>query len=318
MNADEICPSCKSTICGLPLSSHVDRDIKYRLYQCLSCDLQFWNPRQTDSSYYYEKSIIISNFGLHRLGIWHYPFFDNFPRRSGRLLDVGCADGAFLAALKEKDFDVHGCDFDHAAVESGIKNRGLENLSSSSLNDFAKKNQQFDAITFFEVLEHQDFPEVFMSDIKKILGNNGWIAGSVPNRDRLIIKREPQDYPPGHFIYFSEESLRNFLEIHGFRNIMVHSGDFRVIDLGLYLETQLLNSWGAWLKKAIKKKTAGIDDAAASVVSVNNLPKTGLSATILLKTVKGLRDMIFFPPALLLKPVLRPHLYFQAQLLREP
>lgn len=307
------CPSCQSTTDSRPVARHHAGGTCYRLFQCPTCDLQFWEPRQNDSGYFIGMSAVISDYGLQRTRMWHEPFFRRFPRDSGCLLDVGCADGAFLAVLKDRDFELHGCDFDVAAIESGTEKRGLENLSSSSLSDYAAAGQRFDAVTFFEVLEHQDYPDVFIEDVKGLLRDNGWIAGSVPNRDRLIIRREWQDYPPGHFLYFSESSLRALLKRHGFEHITVCSGDFRVADLALYLENQLLGGWGDRIKKAFKKKAAGVDSAAASVVPVENLPRSGTPAVAALKLIRQFRNLFFLPPALLLKPVLRPHLYFQAQ-----
>lgn len=318
MDTAATCPACQSAARKRPVARHRAGGTAYRLFQCPDCDLQFWEPRQNDSGYFIGMSAVISDYGLQRLRMWHYPFFRRFPRDDGRLLDVGCADGAFLAALQAEDFDLHGCDFDLAAIGSGAEKRGLENLSSSSLSDYAGSNQRFDAITFFEVLEHQDYPGAFIEDVKKLLEAGGWIAGSVPNRDRLIIRREWQDYPPGHFLYFSERSLRNLLDRHGFTNISVCSDGFRVADLGLYLENQLLGGWGDRIKRALKKRAAGVDGAAASVVPVENLPNSSLPAVTALKLIRQIRNLAFLPPALVLKPVLRPHLYFQAQLRNQP
>jgi 2-polyprenyl-3-methyl-5-hydroxy-6-metoxy-1,4-benzoquinol methylase len=40
-------------------------------------------------------------------------------------------------------------------------------------------------ITFFEVLEHQDKPREFLEMVKGLLKEGGYIAGSVPNRERF-------------------------------------------------------------------------------------------------------------------------------------
>ncbi|MEK7818064.1 MAG: class I SAM-dependent methyltransferase, partial [Actinomycetota bacterium] len=290
MSPAATCPSCQSAVEHRPVARHRAGGTIYRLFQCPVCDLQFWAPRQNDSGYFIGMSSVISDFGLQRMRMWHYPFFRRFPRESGRLLDVGCADGAFLAALQDRDFDLYGCDFDLAAIASGAKKRGLENLSTSSLSDYAGLEQRFDVITFFEVLEHQDYPGVFIEDVKRLLEADGWIAGSVPNRDRLIIRREWQDYPPGHFLYFSEGSLHDLLVRHGFTNITICSGDFRAADLGLYLENQLLGGWGDWIKQALKKGATGVNEAAARIIPVENLPQNRRSAVLML--IRRCRNLV--------------------------
>lgn len=312
------CPACASESDSVPLAAHAVGRTAYHLYRCPACDMQFWDPRATVSDYYTERSALTSGVGLQKLRIWHYPFFRHFPRQGGQLLDVGCEDGAFLAALKGRGFDACGCDFDIAAVDAGVNRRGIRSISPSSLQDFARTGRKFDVVTFFEVLEHQDSPAVFLGDVKMVLEDGGWIAGSVPNRDRLIIKREPQDYPPCHFMYFSERSLRNLLRHQGFTDISIRKDGYRISDLGIYLETQVLSDWGMRLKKRIKKKAMGVSDAAASAISIEHLPASGLAGPLALKLLKRFRNTLFLLPALAMKPVLNPHLYFQARLTRQP
>lgn len=310
-----ICPACEHEVNSPSLHKYASMGTNYKLYQCNSCDLQFWHPRRTDPDYYCERSTLTSSIGLQRLRIWHHPFFKYFPINAGKLLDVGCEDGAFLVEVQKLGFEAYGTDFDKAAIEAGLRRRGLTNLSSRSLKEFFETtDKKFDVITFFEVLEHQDYPNPFMEDVKNLLRKGGWIAGSVPNRDRFIIKREFQDYPPCHFLYFSEQALRNLLERHGFSSIKFYSKNYKVTDLGIYLETQLLSNSGNSIKKIIKKKAAGVTDAAANAISIENLPRTHRSNYLFLKALKYLRNSLFFVPAFILQPLLRPHLYFQAQL----
>lgn len=309
------CPACNSEVFSQAIQEYLSNGECYKLYSCPVCDLQFWHPRITDPQYYCKKSVLTSNIGLQRLRLWHHPFFRYFSIHSGKLLDVGCEDGAFLAKIQKIGFEVYGTDFDHFAINAGQKRRGLTNLYSKSLRDFfLQSGKKFDVITFFEVLEHQDNPQIFLEDIKNLLTKNGWIAGSVPNRDRFIIKREYQDFPPCHFLYFSEVSLRNFLERHGFSNIQIYSKSYRITDLAIYLENQLLSDIGNNLKKSIKKNTLGVSEAAANGISVENLPRVGINKYLFLKLLKFVRNAILFIPAWILSPILRPHLYFQAQL----
>ncbi|MEW6558560.1 MAG: class I SAM-dependent methyltransferase, partial [Elusimicrobiota bacterium] len=155
-------------------------------------------------------------------------FFENPPLKSGKLLDVGCGDGIFLEKAREFGFDVWGIDFDSKSIETARKKRNLRNVFPVSLTefvDFAKmKNIQFDIITFFEVLEHQDNLQSFIQDITTLLKKDGFVAGSVPNRDRFLAKLSDRafgfgDYPPHHFTRWSMEVLKIYLEKNGFTNI---------------------------------------------------------------------------------------------------
>ncbi|MEM5782690.1 MAG: methyltransferase domain-containing protein, partial [Candidatus Aenigmatarchaeota archaeon] len=74
----------------------------------------------------------------------------------------------------------------------------------------------FDVITFFEVLEHQDRPKEFIETIKSMLKPGGYIVGSVPNRDSWMWRMSGRrigkgDFPPNHFLRFSKRSFGKFL-----------------------------------------------------------------------------------------------------------
>lgn len=88
-------------------------------------------------------------------------------------------------------------------------------MSLDEFVEFAKdKNLKFDVVTFFEVLEHQDKPKQFLENVGKLLKPNGFIAGSVPNRDFILKeinwKYFSVDYPPHHFLRFSSKASPTF------------------------------------------------------------------------------------------------------------
>ena len=103
---------------------------------------------------------------------------------------MGCGDGRFLRYAKEQGFEVWVIDFDKKSVESAKRNFGIDTIFAMSLEEFyeyaKEKNLKFDAITFFEVLEHQDKPREFLEMVKGLLKEGGYIAGSVPNRKWLF------------------------------------------------------------------------------------------------------------------------------------
>lgn len=141
-------------------------------------------------------------------------------QKKGKLLDVGCGNGSFLK-LAAKYFDVYGLDFDQKSINLAKKS-GLKNVYCTSFEEFVNshKNEKFDFVTFFEVLEHQTAPQSFISSIKQLLVPGGVIAGSVPAHN-IIKPLSDGDKPPNHFIIFTKEGLRFFLESQGFKSIIV-------------------------------------------------------------------------------------------------
>jgi SAM-dependent methyltransferase len=122
--------------------------------------------------------------------------------------------------------DVWGLDWDVRAVEFGQRCRGLEHLYAQSIEEFqaAERGDEFDAVTIFEVLEHQDEPAAFLHRVAALLKPGGVLTGSVPNRTRFIIGgREEWDYPPQHLLWFHRHSLMSLLQRSGFERIRIYS-----------------------------------------------------------------------------------------------
>ncbi len=157
------------------------------------------------------------------LGWRHHQFLQDLPSCGQKLLDVGCSNGDFLVAAREKGYDVYGLDFDRIAIDIGSKKFGLKNLFCGELDDFILKNpsEKFDVITFFEVLEHLDNPGVFFESIKKILKPEGYIAFSVPNRDRWIKESVYFDYPPHHLTRWNTECIKKLLNKYNFNIVKI-------------------------------------------------------------------------------------------------
>jgi hypothetical protein len=97
-------------------------------------------------------------------------------------------------------------------------------------------------ITFFEILEHQDKPREFLEMVKGLLEEGGYIAGSVPNRERLFVEVDHLDYPPHHFLRFSKFSLEKALNFSGFKDVEVYEVYLPFIGLFPYLEKKLFGN----------------------------------------------------------------------------
>lgn len=189
------------------------------LYSCPNCDLHFWHPVTMPDAAWYEMTYQGRDRTAMSLEPGHR-FFLADPRapKRGRLLDLGCGTGNFLAAARDAGFDVTGIEFDPAAVRFAQQYYGLHEVFALRPEQFRKTRPQeyFDVVTFFEVLEHQDKPRQFLDLAKDLVASRGFLALSVPNRCRWQKGIEPLDYPPNHLTRWSPEALRNLLEREGF------------------------------------------------------------------------------------------------------
>lgn len=219
------CPFCKGKSACSTRDMHTDAAVAYELFWCRVCDIQFWTPLRNPGASWYERDERYASRNSRPILLPNKKQVDclaAMPVPTGRVLDVGCGVGNFLAHATKKGWAGWGIDFDADAVEAGKKTFGLEHLEVSDIAAFRTTHPGvfFDAITFFDVLEHVDAHEEFMKDVKTLLAPRGCVALSVPYRAswRWLL---PHDLPPRHLTRWNENALSLFFERYGFKPIMV-------------------------------------------------------------------------------------------------
>jgi SAM-dependent methyltransferase len=126
-----------------------------------------------------------------------------------------------MAAAREQGYAVTGIDWDTKAIQTGKEILGLEKIFPLSIEEYAQKNsgETFDVVSFFEVLEHQDDPVGFLSQVRQLVKPGGYIALSVPNRNRFQKGLDTTDLPPNHLTRWNPKVLQAFLRRHGFETV---------------------------------------------------------------------------------------------------
>jgi len=137
--------------------------------------------------------------------------------KTGRLLDVGCGNGAFAEFASSAGYEVIGLDVDATSIEIA-RSRKIPGASFQciSLEEFSNAEfevGQFDVITMFEVLEHLANPAATLSLVKDLLRDKGFFVGSLPNIERPLMWQIYMDYemPPYHLTYWTTRSWSEFL-----------------------------------------------------------------------------------------------------------
>lgn len=148
---------------------------------------------------------------------------DDAAPSAGELLDIGCGTGNFLAAARKAGYRVSGIELDRNAARFAKERLGLERVFPLTISEFAVQQTQerFDVVTFFEVLEHQTTPAEFLQSVKACLRPRGFIALSVPNRERWLTAPDVVDYPPNHFLRWNAGALTKFLSSKGFEVLTI-------------------------------------------------------------------------------------------------
>lgn len=210
------CPACSgpSSPTG---ETHAWKDVVYRMRRCGACDLVFADPCVNPGAAFYEAVGDYSERVEPGKGVPIQPsqrlFLDREPLGE-TLLDVGCGTGEVLTAARERGYSVAGIEFNEKFVEFCRTERGLD-VQPLTPGELATTGRRFDVVSFFETLEH-NHPGEFASDVKKLLAPRGWIALSVPNRERTYETIREGDDPPHHLCRWTRSSLRKFLDSQGF------------------------------------------------------------------------------------------------------
>src|SRR5271163_1912724 len=214
------CPVCAQSA----PDAAIERYGNYELFRCDACGLQFWEPRVMPDAVWYEQMYGGRDEKLLPLEPGHRYFLaDALAPGRGELLDIGCGTGNFLDAARKAGYDVSGTELDRNAARFAKERMGLERVFPLTIAEFVEQNpgKEFDVVTFFEVLEHQAAPVEFLEKVRACLRTGGYIALSVPNRERWLTGPDVLDYPPNHFLKWNSAALKNLLSAHGFMVLAV-------------------------------------------------------------------------------------------------
>ena len=224
----------------------------------------------------------------------------------GELVDIGCGTGNFLAAARRKGYRVTGTELDRNAARFAQAKLGLPRVLPLTIGEFAERHpgERFDVVTFFEVLEHQADPVEFLRCVRGCLRPHGYIALSVPNRERWLTAPDVCDYPPNHFLRWNAAALKNLLCAQGFEILSV-----REQPAGLAHTAQMINMA---LRTGLTKRGNG--KVSSSFRDVMQMAETQAAAVLkarptrrerVMRMLTRMKHAACFPLAVLALPYVR-------------
>lgn len=141
------------------------------------------------------------------------------PKGNGRLLDVGCGNGAFLRLAKTCGWEVTGIDPDPNAAAVG---QGFP-VYLGGIEVFDGQKEIFDVITLSHVIEHTHAPIDVLRGCHALLKKRGQLWIETPNITALGHARFGRHWrglePPRHLVLFNRASLQLALQRAGFRHV---------------------------------------------------------------------------------------------------
>lgn len=138
-----------------------------------------------------------------------------FSGKSLKILDWGCGPGGNFNFLSQYG-QVTGVDASDEAIRA-CEEKGIHNVVKiQNINEF-KSDIQFDLVTNFDVLEHIQEDEQFLSDLKKFLVPSGYALVTVPAYKFLW---SGLDDVVGHKRRYTKEEIYDKFSRSGYKVLM--------------------------------------------------------------------------------------------------
>ncbi len=181
------------------------------------------------------------------------------PLDAKRVLEVGCGEGRFGAALKAiNPREVWGVELSPGAAECASK--VLDRVIPGDFSAIVETLPEafFDCVIFNDVLEHLIDPFQILQQVKRILTTNGDVALSLPNVRYIknvfnfLVKKDwcYQDHgilDYTHFHFFTKKSILRMFEGEGYNVSLILGinptcfpffGVFNFLTFGLFGDTK--------------------------------------------------------------------------------
>lgn len=128
----------------------------------------------------------------------------------GKLLEVGCGNGSFLARMKSLGWDVYGVEPDPVASQRAQQSYNLP-IFRGTLEEANLPPKSFDAISLAHVIEHIHDPVSLLTECHRLLKPNGRVTILTPNAKSLghwlFGRRWLGLDPPRHLHVFTCQTL---------------------------------------------------------------------------------------------------------------
>lgn len=221
---NDVCPLCGTNSINTLYSVFGHELMKtFALRKCETCKVCYTSPFVSDEEMqrlytdtYYKKDSSRLKYLLE-----DFVPLPRFQRRKnvekfmsgGKILDIGCGNGAFLNSFNREKWEVHGAELSEESASPAMGKSIKVHVGDIRKLDLPE--EYFDVITMWHVFEHIRDPKGLLKKIFRLLKKDGIMIIAVPNigsvQAGIFSKNWYHLDVPRHLFHYSSASLKKLL-----------------------------------------------------------------------------------------------------------
>ncbi|MBP7829158.1 MAG: class I SAM-dependent methyltransferase [Kiritimatiellae bacterium] len=196
--------------------------------RCVACGLIYLSPRPAAAeraAFYpanYEPHAAAMDRGRRRDIAQRVALIKKVGPAPGRVLDVGCATGWLLEALRGRGWKTCGVEPDADAAALARDRRGLD-VHHGTLREARLPDAFFDLVCFWHVLEHAPDPRETLAEAARVARPGGTLLVSLPDPGSGMARRFGRHWVgwdvPRHLCLFPRRVLARLLVETGWTDV---------------------------------------------------------------------------------------------------
>jgi len=232
-----------------------------QLVRCRRCGFKYVNPRLRgdlilgsyaageDPTYVSQMAARERTFAAALAGI------ERAHGGPGRLLDIGTAAGAFVAAAVGRGWRAEGCEPNRWMAEWGSRHYGIR-IRPGTVFEQPYDEGSFDVVTLWDVIEHTLNPREMLERCRSLLRPDGLLVINYPDIGSWIARMLGRKWlflTSVHLYYFDRGTIRRMLETTGFVPVEVRPHFQRLeLDYILYRGSVLSSTLSAVARTVVR------------------------------------------------------------------
>jgi SAM-dependent methyltransferase len=167
------------------------------------------------------------------------------PVAPGRMIEIGCASGAYMETVRRAGWAVEGIEYSDDAAQIA-RARGFA-VQTASVESAADPSQPADVIAAWMVIEHLHDPLAALNKLRRWVRPDGYLIASVPDAGGTLLglfgSYRYDLHLPNHLFHFTPTTLAQLLAASGWRvervfwqrncNTLLWSAEYLCADKGM-------------------------------------------------------------------------------------